>query len=98
MKSNYVIIRSYGAGVFFGELVSKEPLGDKLIVELRNCRRLWRWSGCSLSQVATDGYVDINNCKFTVTVDAITVSSVIEIIPCTEKAINRIKSVPEWKL
>ncbi len=98
METNYVIIRSDRAGVFFGKLVAKEPLGDKMVVELSDCRRLWRWTGCSLSQVAIDGVIDASGCKFTVTVPKITVMGVIEIIPCTEKAINKIKSVPEWKL
>lgn len=93
-----VIIRSDKAGVFFGKLTEQQIAGDKLIVKLENARCLWRWSGCSLLQVANDGYANIDDCKFTVSVKEIVVTAVDEIIPCTDKAINNIKSVPSWTL
>jgi len=89
-----VIIRADRAGVFFGEL--KERIGSE--VTLTNCRRLWQWNGaCSLSQLAVDGTDEPTNCKFTVTVPEITVLGVIEVIPCTPKAIKSIEGVSEWK-
>ena len=93
-----VIIRSYGAGVFFGTLNEAEPTGDKLTVELLNSRRIWRWEGaCSISQIAEDGTKDPENCKFTKFVDQQIISSVIEIIPASEKAINIIENVKVWE-
>ena len=93
-----VIIRSYGAGVFFGTLNEVEPTGDKLTVELLNSRRLWMWSGaCSISQIAKDGTKDPENCKFTKIVDQQIISIVIEIIPATLEAINVIENVRIWK-
>lgn len=89
-----VIIRANEAGVFFGTLTAK----DGSEVELKDCRRLWYWDGAaSLSQLAVDGTVSPDNCRFTKTVSEIIILGVIEIIPCTEKAIKSIESVIEWK-
>ena len=93
-----VIIRSYGAGVFFGTLNEVERCEDKLMVELLNCRRLWYWEGaCSITQLAVDGTTMPDNCKFTIVEPSIIVSSVIELHGCTDKAINSIENVFEWK-
>ena len=95
-KSNQkFIVRTDRAGVFFCEIESRN--GSE--AELRNARRLWFWKGAaSLSQLATEGVTKPRECKFTVTVDSCTVLGVIEIIPCTEKAIQSINNVPVWKL
>lgn len=66
--------------------------------DLKDARRLWYWDGAaSLSQLAVDGVCAPRNCKFTLTVPTMTVLGVIEIIPCTEKAIKSIDGVPVWK-
>ncbi len=94
MLNKKVIIRADRAGVFFGTL--KEKNGTE--VTLTNCRRLWYWDGAaSISQLAVDGTSKPNNCKFTVVVPEITILGVIEIVPCTEKAVNSIEGVAEWK-
>ena len=94
-----VIIRSYGAGVFYGTLNEVEKAEDKYWVELLNCRRIWYWSGAaSLSQLAAEGVKNPKNCKFTVTVDSLVISSVIEIIPTTEEAQKNIEGVPVWEI
>ena len=98
MLKKEVIVRSDNAGVFFGTLVEQQVAGDKLIVKLEKARCLWKWSGCSLLQVANDGYSSESDCMFTVTVDEIIITGVDEVIPCTEKAIKNIKSISEWKL
>lgn len=93
-----VIIRSYGAGVFFGTLNEVEQCDDKYTVELLNCRRLWQWAGaCSITQLAVDGTKDPCNCKFTLTESSIVVTCVIEIHKCSETAIKSIENVREWK-
>ena len=57
----HVIIRTYSAGVFAGYLVRREGME----VELKNARRLWRWSGAAtLSQLAMEGVKNPNDCKF----------------------------------
>lgn len=89
-----VIIRGDRSGVFFGTLTEKE--GTE--VKLTNCRRLWRWYGaCSLSQLAMDGTTEPKKCMFTVNVDEIIITDVIEIIKCTDKAIKSIEGVSVWK-
>jgi hypothetical protein len=94
IKMNKFIVRTDRAGVFFGEI--KERNGSE--VTMQNVRRLWYWDGAaSLSQLAVDGTSKPNNCKFTITVDEMIILGVIEIIPCTEKAIKNIEGVKEWK-
>ena len=89
-----VIIRGDRSGVEFGTLVAH--VGRE--VTLHNARRLWYWDGAaSLSQLAKDGTTNPRECKFTVTVDSITILDAIEIIPCTDKAIKSIGEVREWK-
>lgn len=89
-----VITRGDRSGVFFGTLVAKE--GQE--VKLENCRRIWYWDGAaSLSQLAMEGVKNPAECKFTMAVNEIIITDVIEIIPCTEEAISNIEGVPEWK-
>lgn len=89
-----VIVRGDRSGVFFGTLVAKE--GQE--VKLENCRRLWYWDGAaSISQLAVDGTVNPDECKFTVTVGEIIIIDAIEIILCTDKAIRSIEDVSVWK-
>lgn len=48
----YVIVRTYSAGVFAGELESRT--GQEVV--LRNARRIWYWVGAAtLSQLAMEG-------------------------------------------
>lgn len=95
MLERKVIIRGDRSGVFFGTL--KEKNGTE--VKLADCRRLWFWDGAaSLSQLAVDGTKKPSSCKFTVTVPEIVITDVIEIIPCSDKAIKSIEGVEEWKI
>lgn len=90
----YVICRTYSAGVFAGFL--KERNGQEVV--LINARRIWYWNGAaSLSQLATDGTDDPKNCKFPIAVKEVSLLQAIEIIPCTEKAKRSIDEVPIWK-
>jgi len=89
-----VIIRTYSAGVHFGTLIEKA--GKEVI--LRNSRRLWYWKtkndGISLSEVAIDGlHKDSRVCA---PIPLLWLEA-IEIIPCSEKAIENIKQQPEYK-
>lgn len=91
-----VIVRTNRAGVFFGTLAEYDATNRT--AELRNTRRLWYWDGAaSLSQLAVEGVKKPDNCKFTITVPQMQVMEVIEIIPCTESAINNIESIASWK-
>lgn len=95
MLNKKVIIRGDRSGVFFGTLSEKN--GRE--VKLTDCRRLWYWCGAaSLSQLAVDGVANPNDCKFTVTVSEIAILDVIEIIPCTDEAVESITSTREWRI
>lgn len=90
----YVIVRTYSAGVFAGELESRT--GQEVV--LRNARRLWYWSGAaSLSQLATDGTKDPSNCKFPCSVDRVELLQAIEILDVTDPAKKSIQSVKVWE-
>lgn len=93
-EKRYVIVRTYSAGVFAGELVSRK--GQEVVLE--NARRIWYWSGAaSLSQLAMEGTSDPNGCKFPCEVLKVELLQAIEIIDVTEKAKESIKAVPVWK-
>ena len=93
-NKNYVIVRGNHSGVFFGEL--KERNGQD--VELLNARKLWYWDGAAaVEQLARDGVSLPHNCKFTVTVEEMTITDAIQIIPCTDAAQKSISGVAEWK-
>lgn len=91
---SYVIVRTYSAGVFAGELESRE--GKEVV--LRNARRLWYWNGAAtLSQLAMEGVSKPQDCKFPCEVEQVTLTEAIEIIPCTETARVSIQGVAIWK-
>lgn len=96
MDSNkYYIVRADRAGVFFGHI--KERDGGE--VTMTDVRRLWYWEGAAtLSQMAVDGVSRPRDCKFTITVPEMAILDVIEIIPCTEKAMQSILGVKEWRV
>jgi len=94
MTEDYVIVRTYSAGVFAGNLKSRK--GKE--VELTNARRLWYWKGAaSLSQMAMEGTSDPDGCKFPCEVASVLLTEAIEILSCTVEAQNSIKGVPVWK-
>ena len=91
---DYVIIRTYSAGVFAGYLKSR----DGKEVKLLNARRIWQWYGAaSLSQLAMEGTKDPSNCKFAMPVAEIDLTEAIEVIYCSEEAQQNIENVPIWK-
>ena len=91
----FCIVRCYGAGVFMARVESL----DGQTAQLRDARRLWYWDGAaSISQLAMEGVKAPENCKFTVTIPQMTVTQVIEIIPCTDKAVESINAVPVWRV
>ena len=94
MNKNYYIIRCEKAGVFFGHI--KDRNGDEAV--LTDVRRIWYWEGAAtLSQMAMEGVKKPEACRFTVTVPEMTVLGVIEMIPCTDEAVQSILGVPEWR-
>ena len=94
MLNKQVIVRADKAGVFFGTLANKE--GDE--VTLTNARKLYYWSGAkTVEDIADKGVTNPDNCKFTATVNEITIIGVCQILPCTKDSIKCINAVPIWK-
>lgn len=90
---DYVIVRTYSAGVFAGYLKKRE--GQE--VTLIKARRIWYWDGAaSLSQLAMEGTSKPENCKFPCEVEEILLLNTIEIIQTTEKARLSIAGVKIW--
>lgn len=93
-KKNYVIVRTYSAGVFAGYLDKRK--GQE--VTLKNARRLWYWSGAaSLSQLAMEGTSNPESCKFPCAVTSVDLLQAIEILPVTAKAKKSIEGVKVWE-
>jgi len=91
---DYVIVRTYSAGVFACYLKSR----DGKEAELINTRRLWYWDGAaSLSQLAMEGTKNPGTCKFPCEVDSLLLTEVIEVLQCTEAARLSIKEVEIWQ-
>ena len=89
----YYIVRTYSAGVFAGNIESRN--GKEVV--MTNARRIWYWEGAaSLSQLAMDGTAAPEKCKFPKAVDRIELTEAIEIIQCTPQAEKSIKGVKEW--
>lgn len=80
-----VIIRTYSAGVFFGRLGARE--GKEAI--LLHARRIWVWSGAfTLSELSQVGFL---SAKISVSEPRKLVTEVIEVIPCSPKAADRLE-------
>lgn len=94
-KRKYVIVRTYSAGVFAGNLESRK--GQE--VALNDARRLWYWAGAaSLSQLAVDGTSKPSACKFPVAVPRVELLQAIEILDVSAKAEASIKAVAPWQV
>lgn len=89
----YVIVRTFSAGVFAGYLQDR----DGKEVTLRNARRLWYWDGAaSLSQLAVEGVKSPKNCKFPIEVPSVILTEAVEILDVTKKAQTSIAAVEIW--
>lgn len=93
MENQKYIVRCDRSGVFYGEIEKR----DGQDVVMKNARCLWRWYGAaSLMQLALEGVKEPERCKFTVTVDSLEVLDAIEILPCTDVAVESIEAVKPW--
>ena len=92
--SEYYIVRGDRSGVFFGKIAERN--GSE--VRMQKVRKLWYWEGaCAVEQLALDGVKKPSGCMFTVTVEEMTITDAIQIIPCTDEAQKSISGVAEWK-
>lgn len=88
MIGRKVIVRTYAAGVWFGEIEQKD--GEEVI--LRNARRMYEWwakESISLSAVAIHG-IKQDKSKIIEAVESVWLRAS-EIILCTNTAINSIE-------
>ena len=88
------IVRTYSAGVWFGEIAEKS--GNEMVV--KNARRMWKWwaaEGISLSSVALHG-IKQDQSKIVESVPAVWLEA-IELIPASDKAIASIEGAPNVK-
>ena len=91
----YVIVRTYSAGVFAGNLDSR--VGQEVV--LKNARRLWFWAGAaSLSQLAQSGTSKPESCKFPEEISSVLLLQAIEILDVSAIAESSIKSVKVWRV
>ena len=94
MLGKKCVVRTYSAGVWFGEIVEKS--GNEVI--LKNARRMWYWHAAesiSLSAVALHG---INQAKSKIIAAVPTVwLEAIELIPASNKAVTSIEGAPNVK-
>ena len=80
MIGQYVLVRTYSAGVHMGTLV--ESHGTAVL--LRDARRLWRWKGAnSLHEVSQDGVGE--GSRISKPVPTILLTQAIEVIPCSPR-------------
>lgn len=94
-KEKLVMIRTYSAGVHFGELVSRK--GKEVV--LKNAHRVHYWNNaCSLSQLAMEGSKNVEGSgnRISMAVDTITLTEAIEIIDMREEAFKNLTSFI-WK-
>lgn len=85
-----VLVRGYGAGVYFGTLEWMEGKQCKLV----NVRNIWHWTGAScLSQIANEG---VTGDKIGPVVSSMVINEVIQIMPLTDAAITNLENQPVW--
>lgn len=89
MVGKLCVVRTYSAGVWFGEVVEK----DRNEVILKDARRMWYWKAAesiSLSAVALHGISEMES-RICEAVPLVWLEA-IELIPASETAIKCIKS------
>jgi len=94
MIGEKVIVRTFSAGVWFGELDQKS--GNEVI--LKDARRMYRWwatESISLSAVALYG-VNHNKGKIIEAVPSVWLEA-IELIPCSAQSIESLEGAPNVK-
>ena len=94
MLGKKCVVRTYSAGVWFGEVAEKS--GNEVI--LKNARRMWYWHAAesiSLSAVALHG-INQDKSKIVAAVPTVWLEA-IELIPASDKAVASIEGAPNVK-
>lgn len=66
-------------------------------VLLNNSRRLWYWTGFTISACALNGMSN-DQAKLSLEIPEIIIANVIELIPCSKKSIENIKNYPVYRI
>src|SRR5437016_6208781 len=83
-----VIVRTYSAGVHFGQLVERN--GKEVI--LAQAKRIWSWRGANtLSEIATAGVG--KGSRVSVAVPSIVLTEAIEVIECSPEGAANLESM-----
>jgi hypothetical protein len=89
----YAIIRSYTSGVHFGKIKQIEHE----VVALTEARRIHYWDGAnSCTDIAIGGILNKKDSRVAAALDEHLIQGVNEVIPCSDKAIECLKSFPIW--
>ena len=84
---NFVIVRTYSAGVHCGYL----RLHNGKEVHLEDARRIWRWKGANTLNELSKYGCDDEYSRISERVNKIELTEAIEIIPCELKAEENLK-------
>jgi small nuclear ribonucleoprotein (snRNP)-like protein len=88
-----VIVRTYSSGAFYAILRKI----DKDTAILDDSRRIWKWVGASeLTDLAENGIKNKSDSRISIPSDGRLVNNWNEILPCSEKCIKNIDSIPHW--
>jgi len=89
-QGEYVLVRTYSAGVHFGKLVKRA--GKELVLD--EARRIWSWDGAfTLSAVSVDG---VGSAKVSTKVNQFLVTEAIEVMLLTEKAKGNLYGLQDY--
>lgn len=92
-RGSQVLVRTVNAGVHFGRMVEHDLATQSC--ELADATRLWCWAGANtLSEIAVKGPA-MKGTNISERVASITLSGVIEVIPCTSEAAANL-STSRW--
>lgn len=90
---DYVVVRTYSAGVHIGYLKSR----DGKEVTLVDARRIWSWEGANtLTDIALIGTTVPEKCRITARLPKIYLTEAVEIIPTTKEAFDCLERVQAW--
>ncbi len=91
-SAQFVLVRTYSAGVHCGTLVSQ----DGQAVVLSDARRIWRWKGANtLHELSLRGAHLTETTRISEPVPTITLTQAIEVIPCAPEAVANL-SQSRW--
>lgn len=92
-KAQWVVVRTMGAGVHFGQVVqwgSDAPW----VIELERARRCWHWQSDDTATLYTlsslSVYGPAPGSRVDIETESITLTSVIEILPMSVEAVRRL--------